>query len=201
MAALDELSRRIQLRVDALPAGLQAHIYRARDIALELAQHHGIDRDRAALGILAHDLARAMPADELIRSAAALGLPIGPVEHQVPVLLHGPVGAEVLRREEGLDDPVIYSAIYWHTTAHPSLDELGKVVLLADKLDPQKKARYPYLPRLRSLAFEDLDRAVLEFLTRELISLAQQGQPVHPAAVEARNALLLALPLEKAVSL
>lgn len=189
---MDDLTHRVQQRVDALPAGLQAHIYRVRDICQQLAQRHSIPQGRADLGILAHDVARAMPPKELIRRATQLGLPIGPVERQVPVLLHGPVGAELLRREEGLDDPAIYRAIYWHSTAHPSLDALGKAVFLADKLDPQKIARYPYLPQLHPLALEDLDRALLEFLTRELMALTSQGQPVHPAMVKARNAQLAA---------
>lgn len=188
---MDDLAYRVQQRVDALPAGLKAHIYRVREICRQLAEHHGIPRDRADLALLAHDIARAMPPKELIRLATQLGLPIGPVERQVPVLLHGPVGAELLRREEGLDDPAIYRAIRWHSTAHPSLDDLGKAVFLADKLDPQKIARYPYLPQLHPLALEDLDRALLEFLTRELIALASQRQPVHLAMVKARNALLL----------
>jgi predicted HD superfamily hydrolase involved in NAD metabolism len=188
---VDDLKHRIQQRVDTLPAGLQAHIYRARDIAVELAQRHGVDPGRAALGILAHDIARAMPGQELIRRATELDLPINPVEHRLPILLHGPVGAEILRCQDGLDDQPIYRAVYWHTTAHPSLDPLGKVVFLADKLDPQKITRYPYLPYLHQLALEDLDRAVLEFLTRELVSLVTQSQPLPPAMVEARNALVL----------
>jgi len=189
---LDDLTHRVQQRVDALPVGLQAHIYRVREICQQLAERHGIPQDRADLAMLAHDVARAMPPKELIRRASQLGIPIGPVESQVPILLHGPVGAELLRREEGLDDPAIYRAIYWHSTAHPSLDALGKAVFLADKLDPQKITRYPYLPQLHPLALERLDRALLEFLTRELVALASQGQPVHPAMVKARNALLAA---------
>jgi HD superfamily phosphohydrolase YqeK len=45
---------------------------------------------------------------------------------------------------------------------------------------------------LHPLALQDLDRALLEFLTRELIALASQGQPVHPAMVETCNILLAA---------
>ena len=82
---------RIQRRVGRLPKGLQAHIYRVMDIAEELAQRHGIDPQRASLGMLAHDVARAMSVDELIRRATELGLPIGVVESRVPILLHGPV--------------------------------------------------------------------------------------------------------------
>jgi predicted HD superfamily hydrolase involved in NAD metabolism len=187
---LNELTQRIQQRVSALPLGLQAHINRVRDIAAELAPHHGVDPQRAALGMLAHDVARCMPDQELLHRAASLGLNVGTVENYVPVLLHGPVGAELLRREDGLTDHSLHQAVYWHTTAHPSLDALGKVVFLADKLDPHKMKRYPYQPYLRELALTDLDRVILEFLTRESISLVSRGEMVHPAMVETRNHLI-----------
>jgi HD superfamily phosphohydrolase YqeK len=121
---LDKLTQRLQQRVSVLPPGLQAHINRVRDIAVELAPHHGVDPERAALGMLAHDVARAMSDQELLYRAATLGLSVGTVENYVPVLLHGPVGAELLRREEGLTDHSLYQAVYWHTTAHPSLDRV-----------------------------------------------------------------------------
>jgi len=142
------------------------------------------------LGMLAHDVARAMSNQELLNRAASLGLRVGTVENHVPVLLHGPVGAELLRREDGLTDQSLHQAVYWHTTAHPSLDTLGKIVFLSDKLDPQKIKRYPYQPYLRELAFADLDRAILEFLTRESISQVNRGEMVHPAMVETRNHLI-----------
>jgi predicted HD superfamily hydrolase involved in NAD metabolism len=189
---VQDLIDRIERRVNGLPAGLRDHIYRVREIACELARCHGIDEERAALGVLAHDVARAMPDEELLSRAAALDLPMGTVERAVPLLLHGPVGAELLAREDGLTDPSLHQAVYWHTTAHPSLDDLGKVVFLADKLDPQKIGVYPYLPQLRELALQDLDRAMLDFLTRETVSLASQGLLVHPMVIEARNHLLAA---------
>jgi predicted HD superfamily hydrolase involved in NAD metabolism len=189
---LGEFLARLQNRVLALPAGLQAHIHRVRGIAEELAAIHGVDPPQAALGALAHDVARAMPDRQLLIEAARLKLPVGLVDRRVPLLLHGPVGAQLLRDEDGLTDRSIYRAVYWHTTAHPSLDALGRVVFLADKLDPQKLPRYPYQPYLKELARESLDAALLEFLTRELVSLAGKGDLVHPVMVEARNHLLAA---------
>ena len=183
---------RIQQRVRRLPKGLRAHIYRVMDIARELAQRHGIDPERASLGMLAHDVARAMGDKELVHRATELGLPIGVVESRVPILLHGPVGAEILRREDGLADDVLYQAVYWHSTGHPSLDSLAKLVFLADKLDPQKISYYPYIPLLRELALEDLDRALLEFLTRETIARVSNGDLVHPASYDMLNSLITA---------
>ena len=194
-----DLARRIQRRVDQLPPKLQAHIARAQDVARELAPYHQVSPEQAALGILAHDVARAMSGAELLRCAAQFALPVGIVDRRVPVLLHGPVGAEILRREEGLTAAgedgdkgcgELYQAVYWHTTAHPGLDAMGKVVFLADKLDPNKGKKYPYQPRIMELARENLDAAILEFLTRQIIDLTGRGLLVHPMMIQARNALL-----------
>ena len=182
----------VQRRVDRLPAGLQAHIHRVVEIARELAVCHGINQEQAALAALAHDVARAMTDGDLLRRAAGMGLPIGVVDRRVPILLHGPVGAEILQQEAGLTDISIYSAVYWHTTANPDLDELGKVVFIADKLDPAKIDSYPYLPQIRQMAFQDLDRAILHFLTRQAMDRLNRGELVHPVMVETRNALLVA---------
>ena len=192
---MGQMGRKIQRRVDAMPDGLQAHVYRVRDIAIALAEHHGLDSERAALGMLAHDVARAMADEELLRHALAMGLPVGTVERRAPVLLHGPVGAELLRREDGLADAGLHQGVYWHSTCHPSLDGLGKVIFLADKLDPEKEVYYPYLPLLREAAFQSLDGAVLEFLTRETLARIGRRELVHPVALETLNAMLAAAPV------
>ncbi len=189
-----DLEARIRRRVESLPAGLQAHIARAQEVARDLASYHNVDADRAALGILAHDVARAMTGLELLEQANRFQLPIRPVEAQIPLLLHGPVGAEILRAEDGLAsagcEADLYQAVYWHTTFHPSLvDEMGKVVFLADKLDPNKRKRIPYQPEIMEIARQDLDAAILEFLERQLIDLAAQNKAAHPMMLEARNAL------------
>ena len=188
------IESRIQQRVAALPAGLQAHIGRAQEVARELAPYHQVDPDRAALGILAHDVARAMPGPELIAHATRFHLPIRPVEESVPLLLHGPVGAEILRVEDGLaargEEEDLYQAVYWHTTFHPTLVEaMGKVVFLADKLDPNKRKRIPYKPEILDLARESLDAAILEFLRHQIQDLTDRGKEVHPMMLEARDAL------------
>ena len=189
------IESRISQRVSALPTGLQAHIARAQDVARELAPYHRVNTDRAALGILAHDVARAMPGPELIVQANRFALPIAPVEQAVPLLLHGPVGAEILRVEDGLDsagsEADLYQAVYWHTTFHPNLlDDVGKVVFLADKLDPNKRKRIPYQPEIMELAMENLDVAIREFLNRQILEMTAKGQAVHPMMIKARDALL-----------
>ena len=125
---MPELLQRLQGRLESLPEGLRSHIYRVRDVALELASRHDIDSGRAELGALAHDVCRAVPGEQLLKMSSEMGLPVSDVEQDFPLLLHGPVGAEVLRRDEDLTDHDIYEAVRWHSTAHASLDPLGKLV-------------------------------------------------------------------------
>ncbi len=188
---VSRVEKLIGSRVDALPKGLREHIYRVQQIALELAHQHQVDEEKARLGALAHDIARAMKGEELLHKAYELGIEVHPVEAKVPILLHGPVAAELLRRVDGLEDQEIYEAVYWHSIAHKGFGPIARVVFLADKLDPQKANRYPFLARLRELAMKSLDRAIFDFLNRELISLLQQGSLVHPTSIEARNELVL----------
>ena len=188
-----DLLQRLQIRLKSLPDGLQAHIYRVRDVAQELAARHGIDPDRAELSALAHDVCRAIPGEDLLKMSADLGVPVTDLDRDFPILLHGPVGAELLRKEDDLTDHSIFEAVRWHSTAHASLDDLGKLVFLADKLDPQKAAIYSYQAKLHDMALESLDLALLEFLSREMAARIEIGGTVHPASVDARNSLVLKL--------
>ena len=177
-------------RFASLPDKLQAHIYRVRDVGLDLAARHGIDEQRAELAILGHDVARAANKDEIMRLAGQFGMSTLAIERRAPVTLHGPVGAELLRHEDGLEDEEILSAVRWHTTGHDSLTPLGLLVFIADKLEPRKIKSYPYQQELHHIARESLSQAVLEFLCRETALRLQNRRPVHPHSVATINALL-----------
>ena len=189
---MDELAVPIEGRAATLSAKLQAHLHRTAGVAADLAPRHGVDVERARLGSLAHDVAKAMSNKELLRQAARFELPVNMVERNNPGLLHGPVGAELLRHEDGIEDQSIYEAVCWHTFAHPDLDDLGKIVFLADKLDPAKIKRYPFQPYLLEVAQDNLDLAVLEFVTRQIAAVMAAGRMGHPLMLEARNHLIAA---------
>ena len=176
--------------VACLPMGLRNHIMRVCHVARELAEANGVDVDQAELAVTGHDIARAVPSHELLAQARLLGIPIHPVEEALPILLHGPVGAELLRRQFGVTDEVVLAAVRWHSTANRGLSILGRLVFLADKLDPQKVRRHPDRARIRKLALQELDQGVLEFLTTEVQRFIRDGGLIHPASVEARNELL-----------
>lgn len=182
---------RIRRRMNRVPPGQLEHCQRVAQIARELAAPHGLDGDVAGLAGLAHDAAKHFSGVELLLRVEEYDLPHGEFERRHPHILHGPIGAEMLRREDRLSDASIYDAIYWHTTGNPAGgDALGQIVFLADKLDPAKGAAYPWQPELRELAEHNLAAAMVMFLGRNIRRLLEQDAPVHPAAIQARNALL-----------
>ena len=83
------------------------HTLRVADTVGDLTRVHGLDRDRGRLAALLHDAARETGPEEFLRLAGKWDLPIGEPERQSPKLLHGPVAAELARRElgEALADP------------------------------------------------------------------------------------------------
>ena len=190
---MSEIPSVIKSRLLALPKGLREHIERSREIGRSLAQRHNVDVARVDIGIAAHDLARALNGDALLEQAERYGLRLHPVEQRSPILLHGLIAALWLEREDGFDDEVVLEAVRWHTTGKRGMGAVAKAVFLADKLDPNKVRRYPYLSEIQRLAEESMDRAILDFLDQGLLYFVREGQLIHPESVELRNELMMAL--------
>ena len=111
----------------------------------------------------------------------------------MPLLLHGPLAAHLLREECAVADEEVLQAVRWHSTSCPGMSRVGLVVFIADKVEPQKVERAPYLVRIAALARRSLEEAAVEYLTSEAASLLEKGRLIHPASIEARNDLLMRL--------
>ena len=190
MTTLSRYNPALQALLLRLPDGLRQHIERVRAKALELARLHGVDLVKVEMAALGHDLARGMKDTDLRKKALSYGLTPHPIEEMAAVLLHGPVGAEMLRRECGIEDQEVLEAVRWHTTFGQGLGPVSKVLFLADKLEPQKVQGHPLLEGTARLAVDDLDAAVLSYLQEDIPSMIRAERLVHPASLEGYNELL-----------
>ena len=193
MATVSSLPPQLQATLDGLPPDLQGHIQRVRAIAGVVAEAHRLDIDRVDLAAAAHDIARADSDDALMADALAGGVRITDADRWRPLLLHGPVGANRLRSKLSVADEAVIEAVYWHTTGLATMGPIAKAVFLADKFDLAKASRYPHIDRVKELAADDMDRAIVEFLRGDIVRLLNMGEPVHPGSLETVNGLLLAL--------
>ena len=192
MSVAFELPEPLVARIEALPDGLRAHVERVRGLARELAVAHGVDVATADLTAAAHDVARHLPGRRLVEEAERLGIAVNSVERAAPILLHGPVGAGWLREDGSVTDAEVLEGVHWHTTAHPDLAPSGRVVFIADKLDPVKARAYPFQPEVREAAFRDLHEGVLAFLDGAIRAHVERRELIHPMSAETRNRLLMA---------
>jgi predicted HD superfamily hydrolase involved in NAD metabolism len=94
--------------------------------------------------------------------------------------LHGPVAAELARRELGVDDDSVLEAIRAHTMGAPGMGPVALAVYVADKIEPGRD--YPSVARLRDLAEEDLREAAAEALRRAIAHNEERGRETHPAS-------------------
>ena len=107
--------------LEGLPRGLYDHVQQVRATARELAAPLDLDPALVDLAASAHDIARVVKGPRLLAEARRRGIRIDRVESALPVLLHGPVGAERLRRDLGVTEPQVLEAVHWHSTAAPGL--------------------------------------------------------------------------------
>ncbi|HTL90664.1 MAG TPA: bis(5'-nucleosyl)-tetraphosphatase (symmetrical) YqeK [Leptolyngbya sp.] len=173
-----------------VPEARIRHILRVEQLAIELAQLHRLDIEKAAQAALMHDLAKYFKPKRLLSMAIAEGLPIDPIDEVNPHLLHADAGAIVARDEFKVEDTEILDAIRHHTLGSPEMSLLGCVVYLADGLEPGRGSTSE-LEELRDLSRRDLIQATWRSADASLRHLIHAGHLIHPRTVQTRNAFLL----------
>jgi predicted HD superfamily hydrolase involved in NAD metabolism len=148
-----------------------------------LAMRYGEDLNKASYAGLLHDCAKNMGADKLLLTCRQQGLPVTPSEEKNPGLLHGRVGARMAETLYNVKDDDILNAITWHTTGHPDMSLLEKIVFTADYIEPGRD-QAPDLERLRQMAFTDLDMAVYLILKQTLDYLKTGSDAIDPKTDE-----------------
>ena len=181
----------IRRDVGQLSKSLFEHILRVEEIAVGLAETHGLDVQKVRTAALLHDLARAKRPGELVSLAEGFGIEIGVLEARMPIFLHGPVATALSRERYGIEDPEILEAVRVHTTGSAGMGPVARAVFLADKLDPTKDRRYPFNSEVREAACYRTSTAPSgSSWTGTYSGHVAGGRVVHPASVAFRNELL-----------
>ncbi|MBP8613799.1 MAG: bis(5'-nucleosyl)-tetraphosphatase (symmetrical) YqeK [Firmicutes bacterium] len=165
------------------------HSLNTAQSAYDIANAYGVDPERAYLSGLLHDVARDLAPQEILRQAAKEGIIPRKEERICPFLLHGKVGAQIVKDEIGLKDQGVLNAISFHVTGRPNWTRLEQVLYLADKTEPERL--YPGVGQIRSLLAEgDFEGALFECLRENIIYAAKtQGWIVDTDTVVIFNGM------------
>ena len=152
--------------------------------ALAMKYHVPI-RDAQIAGLL-HDCAKCLSDAKKLSICSKNELEISEVEIRNPFLLHAKVGSFLAKEQYHIDDVDILNAILFHTTGRPGMSTLEKIIFIADYIEPGRK-QAPNLDEVRSLAFEDLDKALVKILKDTLSYLEQWEGEIDPMTRETYN--------------
>ncbi|WP_206830919.1 bis(5'-nucleosyl)-tetraphosphatase (symmetrical) YqeK [Alicyclobacillus fructus] len=165
------------------------HVLGVVQTAVQLAERFGAPVLDAELAAWLHDLAREWPDERLLAYARDRHLDVPAEWLEAPILLHGPVAADVARVEYGVEDAAVLDAVYYHTTGKPRMGKLEMVLFVADAVEPSRD--YPGVDRIRALAETDLTAAALASLESTLRYALDRGFVIDLTTVNARNELLM----------
>ena len=165
---------------DALTPHRFRHTLHVADMASALAMCHGHSLPEARLAGLLHDCAKRLPREEMQRIVEEGATPMRAEEKQNPALWHAPVGAYLARTIYEVEEEEILSAIRYHTTGHPDMTLLEKIVYIADFIEPDR-THTPRLREIRALAFTDPDACVAAIAESTLQYLEEKHKTIDPA--------------------
>lgn len=161
------------------------HSIRVANWCGELARIYGADEDKAYLAGLLHDVARTYTNDQLVEIVQEKQLPVDEASLAQPILLHGPVGAEMAKELFGIEDKEILDAIVEHTTAGAAMPIINQLLFLADMTEPNRD--WSGVSKAREIARTDKDRATFLCLDNKIKWLTQYQRNIHPKAFVARD--------------
>jgi predicted HD superfamily hydrolase involved in NAD metabolism len=122
--------------------------------------------------------------EQLIQECENNQLKISETERGLPhLLLHAKVGAVYAVEKYGITDEDVLNAITYHTTGRPAMSQLEKIVYVADYIEPNRKP-IPLLDKVREIAYQDIDEAIILILDRTLEYLNEKCSLIDPLTKE-----------------
>lgn len=156
--------------------------------AKHLAEIFGGDCEKAYTAGLIHDILRYEPVENMLKIIEDDGQTLTEVEKSITVTLHAVAGEVFLRKNLGVTDNEILSAVRWHTTGKEDMSLLDKIIYVADLTSEDRN--YPDISEVRAMAEESLDKTCLRGLSFTIEDNAKKCRPIHEDTVKAYNYLL-----------
>lgn len=154
-----------------------AHVYSTYKKATYLAKKYQVKNYQCQIAALLHDYAKNEPYDEMVHIIKN-HLNIELLQYD-KIIYHGEVGAYLVSKRFGIEDKDIIGAIKYHVTGHPLMNDIGKVIYVADFTEDNRNQLG--VEFCRYLSEISLDLAVLGCanLTHQYL-IASKNKNIHP---------------------
>ena len=164
------------------------HTLGVAETAVSLAGQYGCDVKKAEIAALIHDVAKNLSLQEMLNYCEKYDIIIDNAQKRQKALLHSVVSEAIAFFEMGIRDHGILSAVRYHTTGCADMDNLTKIIYLADAIEPNRT--YEGVEKIRVLAEADLNKACLASLDNTIKFLLSENSEIYPETIHARNSLI-----------
>ena len=175
--------------LDGLSDYRRTHSLNVAEEAVRFAKKYGGDGEKARIAGLLHDVTKETDFDKQLQIIENGGIILSELERRSPKLWHAISGACYVRDVIGIDDPDIFNAIRFHTTARAGMSQLEKIIFLADFTSAERD--YPDIDVIREHAESSIEDGMLYGLKFTISRLAGRGDLISPDALAAYNEILL----------
>ncbi|HWZ60758.1 MAG TPA: hypothetical protein VNW46_17370 [Gemmatimonadaceae bacterium] len=101
---------------------------------------------------------------------------------------HG-AAAAACAASHGEADPGVLSAVRYHSVGHAGWDDVGKMLYLADFLEPGRKRHRKQRARLARRVPHDRDRVLRLIVAQQIRSRLRRGRSIHPHTLQFWNSM------------
>jgi predicted HD superfamily hydrolase involved in NAD metabolism len=155
--------------------------------AKHLAEKFGSDPEKAYTAGLVHDIMKNETVEKMLEVIENDGQTLTENEKAITVTLHAIAGEVYLRKNLGMTDEELLSAVRWHTTGKENMSLFEKIIYVADLVSDDRA--YPDVQEVRELAEENLDKTLLRGLSFTIEDNAKKYKLIHIDTVKAYNYL------------
>lgn len=161
------------------------HSLNVATAAEKLADKFGADRKKCFLAGLIHDICKEIPPEEQLKMGRECIVPLSPVEEKIPALYHAAAGSWYCEHVLHIADEEILMAVRFHTAARAGMSKTEEIIYLADLISEDRS--YKDVGKMRKLAFENLQKAMLEAVSFSVSDVIAKGSLIPESTTQAYN--------------
>lgn len=170
----------------------QEHTRAVARLAVELARKYGISEEDAFTAAMLHDITKEVPIEEQLQSLQSSDIMdemlLQDVTGGATEIYHGFTAFLLARDVYHIEKCDILNAIRYHSTGRASMSMLERIIFTADTVSYDRD--YEDASRLRSLAFDNIDEAMLQIIDFIVSNLMGQRKTLCLLTVECYNGLV-----------
>lgn len=174
----------VDLVKDELSPSRFKHVLRVEETAIDLAKVYDVNKEKVSIAALLHDYAKERSNSFMKEIVIKNDLDLDMLGYG-PSICHGPVAAEIAKKQFKVKDEDILNAIFYHTFGRANMSDVEKVVFIADFTEPKRD--FKEADEAREKAQKSLDSTIAYIASHTIVKLASEGKVIYPKALDTYN--------------